>query len=70
MSATALPAIKKIAIFGKGMSLLPNEQLPAPPADRPTLCEQSLGPVVNGYVKALMASDYEAIYGMLCSTFR
>jgi len=63
------PCIEKIAIFGKGMSLVPNDRLPIP-LDSRTHSEADLGTVVTEYVKALLCNDYEAIYGMCCSNFR
>ena len=65
------PALKKVLIFGKGMSLVPSNSLPEPVgAQGGTLSEAYLGAVVTDYIKALVENDYQSIARMLSENFR
>lgn len=81
LTSSSFPAVKRIEIFGKGMSLLPSgrddddDVLEAAASVRTRggfggAKEAGLGALVNGYIEALLADDYEAIRGMLCRNFR
>lgn len=68
LKSRGLPTLKEVFIYGKGMNLLPNSDLP-PPAEG-FARDGALGPVVKSYIKALLENDYRAIFSMLCSNFR